>query len=161
VTGALRGGGAEPDPRPGLRCIKCGRPVGPDESVCEVCNRAGMSTPATTQMHATIVVAVGVGLALMAIWAGLSQRGGGPYLGSVLDMRLDPPDGVMVSASVENQGTNPGRARCDIEAQDAAGSVLRSVTALSPEVAPGASVTFEGRLPGLTDLPRRVTLDCR
>jgi hypothetical protein len=120
-----------------------------------------MSTPATTQMHATIVVAIGAGLVLLAIWAGLSQRGGGPYLGSVVDMRLDPPDGVMVSASVLNQGASPGRARCEIEAQDAAGSVLRSVTVLSPAVAPGTSVTFEGRLPGLTHLPARVTLDCR
>ena len=30
------------------RCIKCGREVGPDESICEVCNRAGMATPSAT-----------------------------------------------------------------------------------------------------------------
>lgn len=152
---------AEADPRPDLRCIKCGRPVGPDDSLCEICNRAGMSTPATTQMHATIVVAVGAALVLMAIWAGLSQRGGGPYLGSVLSVRLDPPYGVLVSASVLNQGSSAARARCRLEAQDASGAVLRSASALTPLVAPGESTTFEQRIPGLVEIPATVALDCR
>ncbi len=120
-----------------------------------------MSTPATTQMHATIVVAVGAALVLLAVWAGLSQRGGGPYVGSVLEMHLDPPYGVVVSASVANHGTNPERARCDLVAQDADGAVLRRATALTPQIAAGGSVTFEQRIPGLAELPALVTVDCR
>ena len=40
------------------RCIKCGREVGADESICEFCNRAGMATPSASQYHGTVAVAI-------------------------------------------------------------------------------------------------------
>ena len=49
---------ATADPRPMRNCYKCGREIGPDESICRVCNRAGMATPSASQYHGTIVVAI-------------------------------------------------------------------------------------------------------
>ena len=40
------------------RCLKCGRPIDPEETMCEVCNQAGMTSPAATQMHGTVAVAI-------------------------------------------------------------------------------------------------------
>ena len=59
----------EGDRRPLRSCIKCGRQIGPDETICEVCNRAGMATPSATQYHGTIVVAIVAGVIIMAIAA--------------------------------------------------------------------------------------------
>src|SRR5688500_8181266 len=63
----------------GRQCIKCGREIGPDETVCEICNRAGMATPSSSQYHGTVAVAIVLAVAALAVAASLSLRGVGPY----------------------------------------------------------------------------------
>ncbi len=148
------------DRRPMRQCYKCGREIGPDETICSVCNSAGMATPSPTQYHGTIVVAIVAGVVLLAVWASLAMSGIGPYEATVLHFVADPPDGAIVSVQVNNLGTRPGRAKCALEAQNAAGIAIRIRSAVSPQVPAGGSLTFDDRIAGLTETPARVTVTC-
>ena len=109
------------DPRQQRHCIKCGREIGPDESICEVCNRAGMATPSASQYHGTMVVAIIAGVVGLAIWASLAMRGVGPYQAEVVSVTAGAADAAVVTFTVENQGTSRGSASCRLEARDANG----------------------------------------
>jgi hypothetical protein len=149
------------DRRPPRNCYKCGRQIGPDETICEVCNRAGMATPSATQYHGTIVVAIVAGVVLMAVAASFAMRGIGPFQGEALRWSPDPPDGVIVQVQVANQGTRAGRAKCDLSALDAVGDVLREVSSVSPSVPGGGVITYQARLPGLSAPAVSVSVACR
>ena len=148
------------DPRPLRNCYKCGRQIGPDETICDVCNRAGMATPSATQYHGTIVVAIVGGVVLMAIAASLSLRGIGPFHGDVLTWGAAPPDAILVEVQVTNQGTRAGRAKCQITARDASDMVLRIRATVSPQVPGGGTVTFTERITGLPQAPAGVIVSC-
>ena len=151
----------EVDRRPPRNCYKCGRQIGPDETICDVCNRAGMATPSATQYHGTIVVAIVAGVVIMAVAASLALRGIGPFQGEALGWSRDPPDDIMVEVRVANQGTRTGRAKCQLSALDASGRVLREVSSISPSVAGGGSVTFDVRMPGVPSPPVSIAVTCR
>lgn len=144
----------------GRHCYKCGREIGSDETICHVCNRAGMATPSATQYHGTIVVAIVAAVALMAFWASLSLQGIGPFDGAVTSFRSDPPDGIVVNLQVTNSGSKAGRAKCLLTARDAGGVVLRTRNTVSPPVGGSQSLTFEERIPGLALPPTTVTAAC-
>ena len=148
------------DTRPPRNCYKCGRQIGPDETICEVCNRAGMATPSATQYHGTIVVAIVGGVVLMAIAASLSLRGIGPFQARTLGWSSDPPDAVVVELQVTNEGTRAGRAKCQVTARDASNLVLRIRSTVSPQVNGGGTVTFSERIPGLSRAPASVDVSC-
>ena len=146
--------------RAGRHCYKCGREIGPDQTICEVCNRAGMATPSATQYHGTIVVAIVAGVAIMAFWASLSLRGIGPFGGAVVSFRSDPPDGVVATLQITNTGSRAGRAKCRMTARDASGATLRVRDIVSAQVAAGASIRFEERIPGLPMEPAEMVILC-
>ncbi|MDQ2853342.1 MAG: DUF4307 domain-containing protein [Chloroflexota bacterium] len=149
-----------PDPRPPRNCYKCGRQIGPDETICQVCNRAGMATPSATQYHGTIVVAIVAGVAIMAVAASLALRGIGPFRGAALGWDRDPPDGVVVQIQVTNEGDRAGRAKCQLTARDSAQQVLRTRSAVSPQVPARSTITFDERIPGLPLAPASVAVSC-
>ncbi len=141
-------------------CIKCGREIGPDESICEVCNRAGMATPSASQYHGTMVVAIIAGVVGLAIWASLAMRGVGPYEARVLDTQPAPPGAVEVTVEVRNLGTARGYGKCQLHALDASGTVLRVQVLSAGPLEGGSSGTFAGRISGLAELPDSVTDSC-
>jgi RNA polymerase subunit RPABC4/transcription elongation factor Spt4 len=96
-------------------CIKCGREIGADESICEVCNRAGMATPSASQYHGTVAVAIVLAVAALAIAASLSFRGVGPYAAEVNAVRPADP-GWSITFAVTNEGSKAGRAKCQLVA---------------------------------------------
>jgi predicted nucleic acid-binding Zn ribbon protein len=149
-----------PDLRPPRHCYKCGREIGPDETICEVCNRAGMATPSATQYHGTMVLAIIAGVAGLAIWGSLALRGVGPYAASVQAIVPDAPDGAMVTFVVANQGTSRGFAKCQLQALDASGRVVRTRSIVAGPLEGGASGTFSERMPGLPTLPASVRVSC-
>lgn len=151
---------SEADTRPLRNCIKCGRQIGPDESICEVCNRAGMATPSASQYHGTIVVAIVAGVVIMAIAASLSLRGIGPFQGEALSWSSDPPDAVVVELRVKNEGSRAGRAKCQLTARDGSNLVLRIRSTVSPPIEPGSTVTYTERIPGLPLGPASVGVSC-
>lgn len=149
------------DPRPPRHCIKCGREIGPDETLCEVCNRAGMVTPSASQYHGTMVVAIIAGVVGLAIWASLAMRDAGPYAAEVVRVTQAGQDAAAVTVRVENQGTGRGTPNCRLEARDADGRPIRSASVETAQIEGGASATFEGRISGLARVPDSVVASCR
>lgn len=143
------------------RCLKCGRPIDPEETMCEICNRAGMTSPAATQMHGTVAVAVVGSVIAMGVAAGLLLGGVGPFSAEVVAVGPVAETSVVVTVEVANEGTRAGRARCELTAVNAEGSPVARTVALSPEVPPGGSVPFDARIPGLTVHPSRVVARCQ
>jgi hypothetical protein len=143
------------------RCLKCGRPIDPEETMCEVCNRAGMTSPAATQMHGTLAVAIIGAVVGMGLLAGALVGGVGPWTADVLDVGPVAETAVVVTVVVENEGTRAGRARCELTAVGDTGSPIARTVALSPEVAPGGSLPFEATIPGLVADPARVVVRCQ
>lgn len=141
------------------RCIKCGREVGPDESLCAICNRAGMTPPSASQYHGTVAVAIVAAVAALAIAASLSMRGVGPYAAQVRDvMPADP--GYTITYAATNQGTNPGRAKCQLVTLDADGRRLRVASSITDQIPGGATVVESVTISGLEVEPASVTVSC-
>lgn len=140
-------------------CIKCGREVGADESICEVCNRAGMATPSASQYHGTVVVAIVLAVAALAIAASLSLRGVGPYVAEVNDVRAADP-GWSITFAVTNEGTKAGRAKCQLVALGDAGQRLRTRSAITLPIEAGATAEQTETIPGLQVEPSDVTVSC-
>jgi uncharacterized OB-fold protein len=149
------------DPRPARSCYKCGREIAPDETICEVCNRAGMATPSATQYHGTVAVAIVIAVALLAGAASLAMRGIGPYSASTIRIQPDGQGSVLASVAVTNKGSKPGRAKCELRALDAGGRELAIADAVTPVVAAGASVTIEQRISGVDGAPSSVAASCQ
>jgi hypothetical protein len=119
-----------------------------------------MATPSASQYHGTIVLAIIAGVAGLAIWGSLAMRGVGPYAASVQAIVPDAPDGAIISFVVHNEGTSRGFAKCQLQAQDASGRVLRSRSVIAGPLEGGASGTFSERIPGLPAPPASVRITC-
>jgi hypothetical protein len=140
-------------------CIKCGREVGPDESLCEICNRAGMVAPSASQYHGTVVVAIIVAVVGLAIAASLSQRGVGPYAAEVREVAFADP-GYSISFAVTNEGSRPGRAKCQLTAVAETGRRLRTANTITAQIPGGGTTKQTERIPGLEEEPASVTISC-
>ena len=143
------------------RCLKCGRPIELQETMCEVCNRAGMTAPAATQMHGTVAVAIVGSVVAMGVVASILVGGVGPFTSDVLAVGPVAEASVVVTLQVNNQGSRAGRARCELTAVNGSGSPVARTVVLSPEVPPGESVPFDAQIPGLTTDPSRVMVRCQ
>lgn len=145
------------DPR---RCIKCGREIGPDETLCEVCNRAGMATPSASQYHGTVVVAIVLAVAGLAFAASISLRGVGPYEAVVVGVGPGEPIGYAITYAVTNEGTKSGRAKCQLVALGVSGERLRTVSTVTGQIAGGSAAELTETIPGLESEPTDVTVSC-
>lgn len=152
----MSGARAQPDER---RCIKCGREVGPDESICELCNRAGMATPSASQYHGTVAAAIVLAVIALAVAASFSLRGVGPYAAAVRAVAPSDP-GFAITYAVTNEGTNPGRAKCQLVALGASGERLRTRTTLTSRIEGGETAELTETIPGLEAEPAKVTVTC-
>lgn len=148
------------DSRSPRHCIKCGREIGPDESICEVCNQAGMATPSASQYHGTLAVAIIAGVVGLAIWASLAMRGVGPYQAAVVSVEPGGPNTAVVTFTVENQGTSRGAATCRLEARDANGYPVRAASVSTGQIDGGQTETFTDQIDGLPQLPASVVATC-
>jgi hypothetical protein len=142
------------------RCIKCGREVGPDESICDVCNRAGMATPSASQYHGTVVAAIVLAIIGLAVAASLSLRGVGPYGAAVRAIEPANPIGYAVTYAVTNEGSASGRAKCELVALDEDGRQMRTRRAVTGPIDGGATLELTEEIPGLTDEPASVSVRC-
>lgn len=140
-------------------CIKCGREIGPDETICEVCNQAGMATPSASQYHATMVVAIVIGVILLAVAASVAMTGVGPFTADAVDVRTASA-GVEVTVTVTNDGSKQGRAKCQLIALDRNGRSLDSHPTVSPPVPAGERITFDVTLARLNAVPAQITVKC-
>jgi hypothetical protein len=141
-------------------CIKCGRVIGQDESMCAYCLRPGMTAPSASQYHGTMVAAIIGGVVLLALAASLGMRGIGPWEARTVAVGPLERGGVEVTMEVENTGTRAGRAQCRLVAADESGRTLRTASVLTPTLDGGASDRITERLPGLAEEPAEVTVAC-
>lgn len=149
-----------PTSEPQLRhCIKCGRQIDADESICEVCNRAGMATPSASQYHGTVAAAIVLAVAALAIAASLSLRGVGPYAAEVRDVVAADP-GYAITYAVTNEGTKAGRAKCQLVALGDAGRRLQSRSTITAQIGGGETTEQTETIRGLEDEPSDVTVTC-
>jgi len=141
-------------------CIKCGREIGPDETICQICNRAGMSTPSASQYHGTVVAAIVLAVAGLAVAASLSMRGVGPYAAQVREVVPGDPIGYAITLDVTNDGSAAGRAKCQVLAFDDSGRRIRAANTITDRIDGGASTSVTITIPGLEEEPASVTADC-
>jgi hypothetical protein len=143
------------------RCLKCGRPIDPGETMCEVCNRAGMVAPAATQMHGTLAVAIIGSVIGLGVLAALLLGGVGPFPAEVTAVTPVADTAVQATVELRNEGSRAGRARCQLTAVDAEGTTLSQVSVVSTEIAPGASAELTAEIRGLDEDPYRVVAVCQ
>lgn len=141
-------------------CIKCGREIGRDETICEICNRAGMATPSASQYHGTVAAAIVLAVIGLAVAASISMRGVGPYAAEVREVTPSDPVGFAITYAVTNEGTNPGRAKCQLIALGEGGERLRTQTTLTARIDGGATAEQTETIPGLDVEPAEVTVSC-
>lgn len=145
---------------PTRNCIKCGRDIGPDESLCDSCNRAGMATPSASQYHGTVVVAIVLAVVGLAIAASLSLQGVGPYAAEVSAVEPADPVGFTITYTVWNEGTAAGRAKCQLTARDDDGRQLRVRNTLTAQIPGGEATKGRETIPGLEVEPATITIRC-
>jgi hypothetical protein len=137
---------AEPTPsKPGFThpCARCGAPVGLDVGLCERCNPLGLKDSASSQVHGTVFLAVGVAIAGLAVAAHLAVAGIGPFTAQVTAMRPGTATGAVVATiAITNQGTAPGTATCRLT-DPADRGIDHADVVYSPRVAGGSTISFE------------------
>jgi hypothetical protein len=161
ATPARPGGPAAPSaPAPTHPCARCGDPVALDVGLCERCNPLGLRDSASSQVHGTAILAVGLAIGLLAIITRLSVSGIGPFNASVTGVRAGATAGTLIATvQVRNEGTTIGSATCRLTDPSDPG-LVNSALMYSPRIEPGATVTFDQEVTfGSLDGP--LTATCR
>jgi hypothetical protein len=137
-------------------CVRCGRPVSLDESLCEFCNPLGLSQPATSQAHGTVFVGIVAAVVLLALLGRLALSGVGPFHGEVAGV-TPSGTGLTVALTVRNDGSKEGSTTCRLTDATRAGTGPAAVV-LTPHVPAGQSLTFSTNVEqfGTTVLPLAV-----
>lgn len=130
-------------PAPTHPCARCGEPVALDVGLCERCNPLGLKDSASSQVHGTVFLAVGLAIAGLAVAAHLAVAGVGPFSARVTAVRAGPADGTVIATlEVRNEGRAAGRATCRLTDPTDPG-VIRSLVVYGPWIEPGATATFD------------------
>jgi hypothetical protein len=106
-----------------------------------------------------VVAAIILAVVGLAIAASLSLRGVGPYQAEVRGVASADP-GYAITFAVTNEGTRPGRAKCQLRALDGAGQRLRTANTVTAQIEGGATAEVTHEIPGLEQEPASVTVSC-
>jgi len=128
-------------------CARCGDPVALDVGLCERCNPLGLRDSASSQVHGTAILAVGLAIAGLALAAHFAVTGIGPFSASVTSMRAGSTDGTFLATiQVHNEGSSLGSATCRItDPLDPA--LVHAAVLYTPRIEPGQTVTFDEEVP--------------
>ncbi len=139
-------------------CARCGEPVGLDAGLCERCNPLGLKDSASSQVHGTVFLGVGLAIVGLAIVAHLAVAGIGPFNAQVTAMRPGSTAGSLIATiELRNDGQTTGSATCRLT-DPADPGLIRSTVVYSPRVAGGGTVTFEQEVDyGSVDRPLNVS----
>lgn len=130
-------------PVPTHPCARCGAPVDLGVGLCERCNPLGLKDSASSQVHGTVFLAVGVAIAGLAVAAHLAVAGVGPFTAKVTGVRAGLTVGAVIATiEIRNEGTALGSATCRLT-DPADRGVIDSSVLTSPRVGAGATITFE------------------
>ena len=131
-------------------------------SLCEADNPGHVKAPSATQLHATILVGVVVGIALLLFLLRFAVDQSGPFGTSVSGHVALADGGVQVAVSVTNTGDSEGIATCRITRD---GTPRPDDLAFRTDrLAPGATVTVTRVVPAPAGsavlVPERMTVIC-
>jgi ribosomal protein L40E len=138
-------------------CARCGAPVPLDVGLCERCNPLGLRDAASSQVHGTVFVAIGLAVVGLAIVAMLAVSGIGPFPAEVVAVRPDG-DALSVSVRVTNEGTSLGSTTCRLSDPESEGG--KAALVLSPRIAAGATITFDSRVTEFGGDVRPLAVEC-
>lgn len=138
-------------------CARCGAPVGVEIGLCERCNPLGLKDSASSQVHGTVFLAVGLAIVGLATAAHLAVAGIGPFEARVAAVRAGTVAGAVVATiEVRNEGRAAGLATCQVTDPSDRGRTEAAVV-YSPRIEPGATITFERQVDfGSPDRPLAV-----
>ncbi len=126
-------------------CIKCGRPTPLGVSLCERDNPGHIKSPSTTQMHATILIGVIVGIGLVLLLFRFGSAGIGPFPSTLAGYSLRTDGGLDVAVTVTNNGSRPAGTSCRIS--DSGAPDYRDYTFFTEPIQPGETRTFTQTVP--------------
>jgi hypothetical protein len=138
-------------------CARCGAPVPLDVGLCERCNPLGLKDAASSQVHGTVFVAIGLAVVGLAVAAMLAVSGIGPFPAEIVGVRPEG-DALSVSLKVTNSGTSLGSTTCRVTDPASAGG--RAAFVLTPRVAGGATITFDATISDLGNEVRPLAVEC-
>jgi hypothetical protein len=146
-------------PAPTHPCARCGASVAIDVGLCERCNPIGLKDSASSQVHGTVFVAVGLAIVTLAIVAHLAVQGIGPFTAAVTAVRPGSVAGsVIATLEVRNDGPNTGSATCRIT-DPADRAYLTSAVITSPRIDPGRTIRIDQEV-GFGDPSRLLAVAC-
>lgn len=146
-------------PQPTHPCVRCGAPVPLDVALCERCNPLGLTQPASTQAHGTILLAIVVSVAVLALLGRFALSGIGPFTGSVARVEAVPAGGLAITLSVRNNGASPGSTTCRVHDPSDTGMAV-SAFLLSPQIPAGSTVAFSQQTTALGSTVRPLAVEC-
>ncbi|HEY6057752.1 MAG TPA: hypothetical protein VIV06_06955 [Candidatus Limnocylindrales bacterium] len=142
-------------------CVRCGRPVPVDIALCEDCNPLGLSQPAATQVHGSVILVVGLAIVGLALLGRIVLAGIGPFTAEVSGVSAAAAgSGLEVTLTVHNEGSKTGSTTCRVfEAADE-GISPASAYLLSPDIPAGQSVTFTKETAVLGAMVASLAVEC-
>ncbi len=151
-----------PTGHPVSHCYRCGKETPPGVSLCDADNPGKVKSPSATQLHATILGGVVLGIALLLFLLRFAVDQSGPFGTSVTGHVALADGGVQVAVSVTNAGDHEGIATCRITRD---GTPRPDDLAFRTErLAPGATVTVTRTVPAPAGsaalVPERMTIIC-
>ncbi len=102
---------------------------------------------------------VAIAIVLLLVFARLSIAGSGPYAAS-LSAVSPTADGLALTVTVTNNGTDAGQTTCRI-VDVADRGVSRSAFRLSPRIEAGRTVSFSTVVTEFGSEPRELAVSCR
>ena len=123
-------------------CVRCGARIPMSESMCESCNPLGLRSPAASQAHATVFVAIALAVVVLAVLAHSAVANVGPCTSKIADV-VPAPGGLTVTIAITNTGSSAGRTTCRVQDPALGGIGPETAYISSPTVAGGATATFD------------------
>lgn len=133
------------------------------ESLCKEHNPGAVRGPSATQMHATVLVGILVGIVGFFLIARLAVGTTGPYTVAMIGAGLDGSGAAAIAYSITNDGEREGVADCRVTRD---GTPRPDDLAFrSPQLPPGETVVFERtveqpRSGTILYDPERLTVTC-
>jgi len=131
--------------KPHDACLKCGRPTPLGVSLCDNDNPAHIKSPSTTQVHATILIGVIVGIGLLLLLFRFGSAGIGPFPSTLTGYSTRADGGFDVAVTVTNSGSRPAGASCRIS--NSSGQDYRDYVFFTDPIQPGETRTFTQTMP--------------
>jgi len=140
-------------------CVRCGAPVALDVAMCERCNPLGLRQPASSQAHGTVFLGIVIAVIGLALVGRFALSGVGPFSARVAAVIADPPN-LVVTLTVTNEGSTTGATTCRVYDPAQPGVGEDAAYLLSPQIAPGGTVSFSKMVTTFGSTVRTLETEC-